>query len=371
MNFSIPHFSAALPEMFILMMGCLALLVDLFVKERYKSLSYYIVQLALIGAFGFTLHQLGHDAEITFSGNFISDHFSALLKLSIYIASFGAFWYGREYISDRDIPFCEYYVLGLFSVLGMMVLVSAYSLLTIFLGLELLSLPLYAMVALERDSKSASEAAIKYFVMGAIASAMLLYGMSMLYGATGSIEIDAIARVINTAPAGSGLLFAFGLVFIVVGIGFKFAAVPFHMWAPDVYQGAPASVTVFLGSVPKLAALGMSVRLLVNMMPHLMIQWQELLIVMAILSMGLGNFIAIAQTNIKRMLAYSGIAHVGYLFLGLLVGTEEGYAAALFYILIYALMSLGRAKCLLFREKIEASISALTVELLLLFSSHL
>jgi len=341
MDFVIPDLKPAIAEMFILGMACFALIMDLFTNDKEHRYTYYIVQLALIGAFIISLDQFHNASQITFSGNFISDKISHLLKLFIYITSFMAFMYGRQYVLDREFPRGEYYILGLFSVLGMMVLVSANSFLTIYLGLEVLSLPLYAMVALRRDSVTATEAAMKYFVMGAMASGMLLYGISMLYGATGNLEITHVAVVITNFPANKSLILSFGLVFIVVGLGFKLAAAPFHMWAPDVYQGAPTSVALFISSATKIAALGMLLRLFYVAMPGLFIHWQSLFIVMAVLSIVLGNLIAIAQTNLKRLFAYSAISHMGYMLFGVIAGTQAGYAAAMHYMIIYALMSAG------------------------------
>lgn len=341
MNFALPAFWPAYPEMFVLCMAVIALLGDLFFSEKIRSIAYIVVQLALIGAAIITFKEFAQPDTVTFSGLYICDQVSRLLKLFIYIAAFGAFVYSRHYVTDRNMPRGEYYILGLFSTLGMMVLVSAHSLITIYLGLEILSLPLYAMVAMQRDKADCTEAAMKYFVMGAIASGMLLYGMSMIYGATASLDIGKIATAVAAIPADQNLILVFGLVFIVAGLGFKFAAAPFHMWAPDVYTGAPSSVTLFLSTAPKVAALGMALRLLVFALPHLQAQWQQLLMVLSILSMGFGNLLAIAQTNIKRMLAYSAIAHVGYLLLGLIAGTNQGYSASLFYICTYALMSLA------------------------------
>jgi NADH-quinone oxidoreductase subunit N len=234
----------------------------------------------------------------------------------------------------------EYYVLGLFAVLGMLIMVSANSFLTIYLGLELQALCLYALVAFDRDSKGGAEAAMKYFILGAIGSGMLLYGVSMIYGATGSLEFGAVARV--AAEQGmQNKVFVFGLAFLVVGIGFKFGAVPFHMWVPDVYEGAPTPVVLFLGSAPKIAAFAIAIRLLVDGLGTLQPHWEGMLIVLSVLSMALGNVVAIAQSNIKRMLAYSTISHVGFIFLGILAGTAQGYAAAMFYAIVYALMAAG------------------------------
>lgn len=341
MNFEWPVFSTVLPEIILLVTALIALIVDLFVAQREKALTYGLVQAGLILSAGSLLYQFNMPDIISFNGLAIDDKLTRVLELAIHVIVIFAFIYARPYITGRGIARGEYYVLGLFSTIGMLVLVSAHSLLTIYLGMELLSLPLYAMVALKRDDVKATEAAMKYFIMGAIASGMMLYGMSMFYGATGHLDLAQIAKVISTMPSEKTLILVFGLVFILVGIGFKFAAAPFHMWAPDVYVGAPTSVTLFLGSAPKLAALAMTLRLLAITMAPLFQQWQQVLIVMAILSMGLGNLFAIAQTNLKRMLAYSAIAHIGYLLLGVISGTPEGYSASLFYVLMYAIMSVG------------------------------
>jgi len=236
----------------------------------------------------------------------------------------------------------EFFALSLFAMLGMMVMVPANHLLTLYLGLELLSLSLYAMIALQRDSAVATEAAMKYFVLGAIASGMLLYGMSMLYGATGTLELTRMAEVIDSGTANSAIL-VFALVFVVAGLGFKLGAVPFHMWVPDVYHGAPTAVTLFIGSAPKLAAFAFIMRILVSGLgaDYLVEQWQWMLIIMAVLSLAIGNVVAIAQTNLKRMLAYSTISHMGFLLLGILSGNPEGYASAMFYVAVYVLMNLG------------------------------
>ena len=234
----------------------------------------------------------------------------------------------------------EFFALALFATLGMMVMISANSFLTLYLGLELQSLSLYAMVALRREDKAATEAAMKYFVLGALASGMLLYGMSMLYGATGSLDIGEVAETIVNGEA-NGPVLVFGLVFIVAGIGFKLGAVPFHMWVPDVYQGAPTAVTLFIGSAPKLAAFAFAMRLLVEALPELAADWGDMLIILAVLSLAIGNITAIAQSNLKRMLAYSTISHIGFLLLGILSGTTDGYSASMFYVVTYVLMTLA------------------------------
>jgi len=335
------EFYRALPEIFILGMACLILMVDTFIKQRRLVLTYTLTQLTLIAVFILSLMQFNTQTYIGFHGTFIRDHFTTLLELVIYLTTFVVFLFSRDYILDRtNLGRGEYYVLGLFSMLGMMVLVAAHSLITIYLGLELLSLPLYAMVAMKRDDGRATEAAMKYFVMGALASGMLLYGMSLIFGATHSIDLAQIAQMITTHHAQMPILML-GLVFLIAGIAFKLGVVPFHMWLPDVYTGAPISVVLFVSTAPKIAAFAMAVRLLVEMLPTLHMQWQPLLILLAILSMGLGNFLAIAQTNIKRMLAYSGIAHIGYMLLGLIAGTQVGYSSALFYMIAYVFMALA------------------------------
>ena len=249
----------------------------------------------------------------------------------------------------------EFFALALFATLGMMVMISASSFLTLYLGLELQSLSLYAMVALRRGDRLATEAAMKYFVLGALASGMLLYGMSMLYGATGSLDIGEVAETIVNGEA-NGTVLVFGLVFIVAGIGFKLGAVPFHMWIPDVYQGAPTAVTLFIGSAPKLAAFAFAMRLLVDALPELAADWGDMLIILSVLSLAIGNITAIAQTNLKRMLAYSTISHIGFLLLGILSGTTDGFSAAMFYVVTYVLMTLASFGMILLlsREGFEA-----------------
>lgn len=342
MNFDIPEITVALPEIFLLSMACITLLVSAFTSERYRHLTYLLVQVALIGAFILTLPQFREYPTpiITFSGNYIIDKLAVLSKLCIYLFSAFAFAYAREYIETRNIARGEYYILGLFAVLGMSVLVSANTLLTIYLGLELLSLMLYAMVAMYRQSKIATEAAMKYFVLGGFASGMLLYGISILYGITGTIQITAIAQALQ---AQQDLVPILALIFVVAGLAFKFGAVPFHMWVPDVYQGAPTPVTLFIASAPKIAAFAMMIRVLVQAMPSLNIDWTQMLIVIAILSMFFGNVLAIAQTNLKRMFAYSSIAHIGYTLLGVIAGpnSSQGYSAAMFYIATYVLVVAG------------------------------
>lgn len=344
-NFTMPIFSVALPEIFILCMTCVVLVTDVFLHERYRIVTYILVQLTLIVTFCLAATQYREYPVpiITFSGNYILDKLAVLTKLFVLVVSFFAFIYARQYTKERHIARGEYYSLGLFAVIGMLVMSSAYSFLSIYLGLELLSLSLYAMVALYKQSSSATEAAMKYFVMGALASGLLLYGISMIYGITGTINIADIGNLLQYGTRNSSIMVLLGLIFILAGILFKFGAVPFHMWVPDVYQGAPTSVTLFISSAPKIAAFCITMRILVEAFPAIDVSWQPILTVAAILSMFFGNLLAIAQTNMKRMLAYSSIAHIGYTLLGILAGpnSSQGYSAAMFYISTYVIVAAG------------------------------
>lgn len=340
MPFNSPDFLPAAPEIFLLTMACLTLVVDVYVSERYRLFTYQLSQAAVVGTAVLVLLLYPHAPEVTFSGTFVNDAMASVLKLFVLVVTYFVFFYSRSYLRERNLFKGEFFVLAQFCVLGMMVLISGASMLSIYLGLELLSLSLYALVALDRDSVNASEAAMKYFVLGALASGMLLYGMSMIYGATGSLELAVInERVL--AQSEPNIVLTLGLVFLIVGIAFKLGAVPFHMWVPDVYEGAPTAVTLFVGTAPKLAAFAMLMRLLVDGLGGMHAEWQQMLVVLAVLSMAVGNIFAIAQTNLKRMLAYSTIAHVGFLFLGVIPGTQAGYAASMFYIIVYSIMAAG------------------------------
>ena len=336
-----PDISPAFAEIFLAVGICVVLITDLFLPQARRDITYVLALLCLVGtAWISSAIELGSSPTVLFSGLFIADPLSQFLKIFAIAIVGVAFVYSREYLRERDLYRGEYYVLGLFALLGIMVMISAFSLLTMFLGLEMLSLALYAMVAFDRESPIAAEAAMKYFVLGAIASGILLYGMSIIYGVTGSLQLDQLAA--NLMASGPGQWSAgLGVVFILVGVAFKFGAVPFHMWLPDVYQGAPTSVTLFIGTAPKIAAFAMAIRLLVEGLGPEAATWQPMLTVLAVLSLAVGNILAIAQTNIKRMLAYSAIAHVGFILLGLLAGNEAGREAALFYTLIYVIMAAG------------------------------
>ena len=273
-------------------------------------------------------------------GLFELDRMAQVLKVVTLLTVAVVFVYSTDYLQRRAILKGEYYVLGLFATLGAMVLISAGSLITLYLGLELMSLCLYAMVAFDRDSGIAAESAIKYFVLGSMASGTLLYGMSIVYGVTGSLELAAIATAAHNGLGGNiGLLF--GIAFLIVGVGFKFGAVPFHMWIPDVYEGSPTCVTVFIGTASKLAAFALTMRLLPEALAGSQPDWSQMLVVLAVLSMAIGNIVAIAQSNLKRMLAYSTISHVGYILLGILSGTAQGYQASMFYMISYVIVAAG------------------------------
>jgi NADH-quinone oxidoreductase subunit N len=343
MQFDTTQLVPVLPEISLLILACVVLVVDLFIHQSQRIVSYGIAQVGLFVVAAITLLVSQSSTQILFDGSYIRDPMSDLLKLGILLVSFVAFLYAKDYLRERDLFKGEFYTLGLFAILGMMIMTSANSFLTIYLGLELLALCLYALVAFNRNSPQGAEAAMKYFVLGALASGMLLYGISMIYGAAGTLRFDELAQVVDKGDLNQ-LVMVFGIVFLVIGLAFKLGAVPFHMWVPDIYHGAPTAVTLFIGSAPKIAAFALAMRLLVDGLADLhggWEGWQGMLIILSVLSMAVGNLIAIAQTNIKRMLAYSTISHVGFIMLGILAGTKEGYSAAMFYTLVYALMSAG------------------------------
>jgi len=353
----------ALPEIFLLTMVSAILVIDLFLDESRRHWSYNLTLATLFVCAVLTIAGGIGERTTIFHGMFVRDRVADVLKLFVYLGVVAILVYSRLYVRARGMFRGEFFTLSLFATLGMMVMISASHFLTLYLGLELLSLSLYAMVALQRDSAAATEAAMKYFVLGALASGMLLYGMSMVYGATGgpdappTLEIAEVAARILSGRANMTLV-VFGLVFIVAGVGFKLGAVPFHMWVPDVYQGAPTAVTIFIGSAPKLAAFALILRILAEALgtPAVVAEWQTMLALLAILSMAVGNVTAIAQTNIKRLLGYSAIAHMGFLLLGFLAGTPAGYGAAMFYAVTYVLMSLAAFGMILLlsREGFEA-----------------
>jgi len=340
-SFEMPNLLPAVPEIFVLTATCVILLVDLFVSKEHKVITYLmsIATLVIAAVLTITLHT--GERVVTFDGSFVGDAMGDVLKVFVYLVTAVVFVYSRGYLKARNLFKGEFFTLGLFGVLGMMVLISAHNMLTLYLGLELLSLSMYAMVALQRDSLNATEAAMKYFVLGAVASGMLLYGMSLIYGITGSLDLAAIGAAVRSLDDSQMMVAGLGMVLVIVGMAFKLGAVPFHMWLPDVYHGAPTAITLYIGTAPKIAAFAMVMRLLVEGLGDMHDQWQTILVIMAVLSMAVGNVIAIAQSNIKRMLAYSTISHVGFLLLGILAGTSEGYSSAMFYAITYALMGAG------------------------------
>lgn len=348
MNFVVPDFYPAAAEIFVAVMALVIMLASTFARSIARELAYYLTQFTLIAAAFITIATMRGEVTHTFGNLFISDLVGAFLKLMIYFSTAIALLYGRGYLSDRKIDKPEYYLLALLMTLGMMVMVTANHMLPMYIGLEMMSLALYTMVAFDRDSARSTEAALKYFVLGALASGLLLYGMSMIYGATGSLDFTAISQSIYTQSANSPVLL-FGLVFLVSGICFKLGVVPFHMWVPDVYQGAPTAITMLIASAPKLAAFAMAIRLLIWALFDIAEEWQMMLMLVAAASIVLGNLAAIAQQNIKRMLAYSGISHLGFVLLGLLAGVVDGdrhfalnaYSSAMFYTVAYVIMSLA------------------------------
>ncbi len=339
-TFAMADLGVLAPEILLLTMASLILVIDVYLPERMREFTFQLSQSTLIGAALLVFATYPTQSEVVMSGMYVNDAMGAVLKLFISLIVFMSFIYARSYLRARDLYKGEFFVLGLFATLGMFVMVSAHNLLMVYLGLELLSLSLYAMVAMHRDSANATEAAMKYFVLGALASGMLLYGMSILYGLTNSLDLSEILTAMQ-ADSEQKMVMVFALVFIVIGLAFKLGAVPFHMWIPDVYQGAPTPVTLFISSAPKLAAFAIVMRLLVDGMAPLQDSWSGMLIILSVLSMIIGNVVAIAQTNLKRMLAYSTISHVGFLLLGVLTGTQSGYAASMFYTIVYTLMSMG------------------------------
>ena len=337
---SLSELQLALPEIFVAAMACVVLVADLFVSDRRRGLTHTLALMGLVfaGIITFRVMMPVGETALAFSDTFLRDRFGDVLKLFSYLILGGVFVYAKHFLRAIGLFSGEFYALGLFALLGVMIMISAGSMLTVYLGLELLALSSYALVALNRDSAAGSEAGMKFFILGSLASGILLYGVSLVYGATGSIQIGEISTALTGGVGGNPML-AFGLAFMVVGIAFKLGAVPFHMWLPDVYQGAPAPVTLLIASLPKLGYLALAIRLLADAMGALHDDWQNMLVVLAALSMVLGNVVAIAQSNIKRMLAYSTISHVGFVLLGILAASPAGYAAAMFYTIVYALMS--------------------------------
>ena len=338
MMLSLADVQPAAAEIFVALAACVLLLVDAVAGARARGAVFVLAIASLAGAAWVSSAVTPESRLVLLGGHFVADPMGTVLKLFAYGAAAVTLLYSRDYLERRELLKGEYLVLALFAVLGIQVIVAAGSLLSLYLGIEIMSLALYAMVAFDRDDGVAAESAMKYFVLGAIASGALLYGVSILYGVTGSFLLDGVARAIGSggqAPIGV----QFGLAFIVVGVAFKFGAVPFHMWLPDVYHGAPTPVTLFVGSAPKIASFALAMRVLAEGLGGVAEAWQDMLVVLAALSMVVGNVVAIAQANIKRMLAYSTISHVGFILLGVLAANPVGYRAAMFYTLTYVVMT--------------------------------
>lgn len=341
---------AVVPEIILLVMGCAIALFDLSVKSRTRTATYLLTMLTLAVVAALQAnYAVAGQAIYGFGNMVVSDVMGSWLKCFATLAVMVTLVYGRPYAADRDmLRGGELFVLSIFSLLGMFVMISGNNFLVIYMGIELLTLSSYALVALRRDHGVSIEAAMKYFVLGALASGFLLYGMSMLYGATGSLDLQEVAKAISSGQIKHQVL-VFGLVFLVSGLAFKLGVVPFHMWIPDVYQGAPTTVTLLIGGAPKLAAFAVTIRLLVEGMFPLAFDWQQMLMLLAVASLAIGNLAAIAQTNIKRMLAYSTISHMGFVLIGMMSGVVNGhaeaagnaYSSSMFYVVSYVLTTLA------------------------------
>ena len=341
---------AATPEIVLLIAALGVLVADLFVSDARRNITYALTIASLVVAGAVCVSLLGKDVvAYAFGGMYVVDPMANVLKLFACVSAALMLVYAQGYARDRGLWKGELFTLTLFALLGIFVMISAGNLLVVYLGLELQALSLYALVALRRDDAKATEAAMKYFVLGALASGFLLYGMSMLYGATGTLDIRELAARIVSGPLSSRPALVLGTVFIVAGLAFKLGVVPFHMWVPDVYHGAPTPVTLLIGSAPKLAAFAIAFRLLVEGLLPLAADWKQMLVVLSVASLAIGNVTAIAQTNLKRMLAYSTIGQMGFMLLAMLSGvvgartlsTANAYSAAMFYVITYALTTLG------------------------------
>jgi NADH-quinone oxidoreductase subunit N len=339
MNWAAMNLMPALPEMFLLSAVLVILVLDLFIPDTKRWLTYVLSLVTLAGCAVAQIFTYTAVPVQIFDHMYVADPLATVVKLCMYAITAGVLVYTRQYMTDRGLFRGDYILMVLFALLGMNVMVSASHFMTLYIGLELLSLSLYALIALQRDSVQATEAAMKYFVLGALASGLLLYGMSMVYGATGTLDMLGVARVIHAGQANQVLL-VFGLVFLIAGLCFKLGAVPFHMWVPDVYHGAPLAITLLVGSAPKLAAFVFLIRILAQGLAGMVGDWQSMLLIVSVLSMALGNIAAVAQSNIKRMLAYSTISHMGFLLLGMVAGNADGFSVALYYAIIYVLMAL-------------------------------
>jgi NADH-quinone oxidoreductase subunit N len=347
------------PEALLLLMACVVALVDLYVTDERRRPTFWLTQASLVGVAAMHLAYFQDGATVYgMQGMMVGDPMGHLLAFFATCAVIITIAYAQPYIASRDMLKGEFFSLTMFMLLGICVMVSANNFLVVYLGLEIMSLSLYALVALRRDHGVSTEAAMKYFVLGALASGFLLYGLSMMYGATKSLEINEVFAAIGTGRI-NGSVLTFGIVFIVAGLAFKLGVVPFHMWVPDVYHGAPTAVTLLIGGAPKLAAFAITVRLLVEGMLGLAVDWQQMMVVLAVSSLAIGNLAAIAQTNLKRMLAYSTISQMGFMLLGMTAGVVSGntlsagnaYSSAMFYAVTYVLTTLGTFGLIMFLSR--------------------
>jgi len=339
-TFSLSTMAPAVPEIVLALLVFTLMIVDLMLREEDRHVTYWLAILSLVGTALLCSFTVGRPSVITFQGMFVADMMSQVLKVAMLLTVAATLMLGRSYLTSRKLLSGEFMCLALFGALGMMIMISAHHFLTLYLGLELMALSQYATVALQRDSVRATEAGMKYFVLGALSSGLLLYGLSMIYGATGSLELTRVAYAIEHGQAQQALG-VFGLVFVVAGIAFKLGAAPFHMWIPDVYHGAATPATLIVGAAPKIATFAFMMRLLANGLQGMTADWSQMLAVLAVASIALGNVVAIAQTNLKRMLAYSTISHMGFLALGIMAGSDNGYSSAMFYLITYVVMTLG------------------------------
>lgn len=339
---SYPNLIPVLPELFMVFMIIVLLLADAFTSESQKGVNLVLTMVTLIGCFALQKYVDHGVTELTFNNMFILDNLAMGTKMFTYLFSFVAVLYIKRYVSDKKYQSGEFYAIFLFSVLGMMVMISADNMLTLYVGLELFSLALYGLIALYRDNVRATEAAMKYFILGALASGILLYGISFVYGATGGhLQLEDVLRSMLSLGSTNAGLMTFGLVFIVAGLVFKLGLVPFHMWVPDVYEGSPLAVATIIGSLTKIAAVVFVIRFLIGGLVLLNPAWSVMLLILACLSLFFGNVIAIAQTNIKRMLGYSTVAHMGFVALGLVTVSVDGVSATIFYVVTYSLTALA------------------------------
>ena len=351
--------SALLPDALVMLAVIVAWLNDTFVGQAGRRTTYFIALLgSVVAGVWFAVNAFDPNQYYFFSRMVVVDSFASAMKAVVSLGYAVSIVYSRKYLEDRDLFRGDFFLLGMFSLLGQLVMISGNNFLTLYLGLELMSLSLYAVIALRRDAPQSNEAAMKYYVLGALASGFLLYGISMLYGATGSLELGEVWRVLSTQSFDKGVML-FGVIFIVAGIAFKMGAVPFHMWVPDVYQGAPTAMTLLTGGGPKVAAFAWGLRFLVMGLLPLAVDWQQMLVILAALSMIVGNITGIVQRNIKRMLAYSAILNAGYILLGVISTTTKGVSATLFYLAAYGFATVGAfAVVTLVRESVRGGSEA-------------